>query len=445
MTPEERKRAQETTIVEMAFNLDEFTEVQPGERPDFTLRRTPASQPFGVEVTQLFPNESLVRLNLVHGYHHRLWSGQPHLHRDDQKVLPSVKVQLRDPAGNVKATLSRPTVYRAVTAQLGARPVDATSATELAGHRDTRSVLPLGLAIFAASLAVTALFVAATLAANRDFEWKTFIVLVGVTAAFAAGAAACDRLLPADDNRRWLTSLLATLAIFGLGLTLLPWDKDPLVYLAGLVMLAGGIVGYWLLKGELLTVAAVLGGFVLLAQVLSDLYDTSDGDSGDVLAIGMFITVYGVAVVGAGWRFSCRHLTGMLGGVIALGGMYGVVYIGGFAFSLVAALGPTPGETFADLRGDLRIAMFVGLLVALGLAVLYVYTGYRRYAVLSFLGAAFLPIVAIMLASREHPLRWGAGFGAVGVLALAAVVWWMFSKGRGAAPATPHTPPTIGR
>lgn len=104
MTPEERKRAQEAAIVEMVFNLDEFAEVEPGERPDFTLRRAAASLPFGVEVTQLFPNESLARLNLVHGYPYRLWSGQPHLHRDDQKVLHSVKVQLRDPEGNVKAT-----------------------------------------------------------------------------------------------------------------------------------------------------------------------------------------------------------------------------------------------------------------------------------------------------------------------------------------------------
>lgn len=104
MTPEERKRAQETTILEMVFDLDEFAEVEPGERPDFALCRGPASLPFGVEITQLFPNQSLARLNLVHGYHHRLWSGQPHLHREDQKVLHSVRVDIRDPEGNVTAT-----------------------------------------------------------------------------------------------------------------------------------------------------------------------------------------------------------------------------------------------------------------------------------------------------------------------------------------------------
>lgn len=332
-------------------------------------------------------------------------------------------------------------VYRAVTAQPGAPSSQAASGAEHPEHQDARPAVPLGLAVFAASLAMTALFVAATLAANRDFEWKTFAVLVGVTAAFAAGAAACDRLLPAVDDRRWLVSLLATLAVIGLGITLLPWDKDALVYVAGLVMLVGGIVGYWLLKGQLLTVAAVIGGLVLLTQLLSDLYDNSDGDSGDVLAVGMLFTAYGVLVVGAGWRFSCRHLTGILGGVIALAGMYGVIYVGGFVFSLAAAFGPSPGETFADLRSDVRIATFVGLAVTLALVGLYAFTGYRRYAVLSFLGAASLPIGMIMLASREHPLRWGAGFGVVGVLTLAAVVGWIYSQRQRAPQTAPGAPP----
>lgn len=329
-------------------------------------------------------------------------------------------------------------VYRAVTAQPGARPVNATSGVEHADHRDTRSAVPEGLVIFAAALAMTALFVAAGLAADRGFEWKTFAVLVGVTAAFAAAAWICERLLTPADNRRWLFALLATLALIALGTTLLsPWDADALVYVAGLVMLAGGIVGYWLLKGQLLTVAAILGGLVLLTQLLTDLYDTKEGNSGDVLAIGMMVTAYGVVVMAAGWRFSCRHLTGMLGGLIALAGMYGVVYFGGFVFAISAAFGPSPAEAFSDLRSDLRIAMFVGLVVALALAGLYVYTGYRGYAVLSFLGAAFLPLGTIMIANSEHPLRWGGAFGVVGIAAL-AVVCWAFSKRQQGAPTVPQ-------
>lgn len=104
MSPDERKRAQETAILEMAYDLSRYYAVEPGERPDFTLTRSENSQPFGVEITQLFPNESIARLNLVHGYHHRLWSGGSHLHKMDRKILKAEKLQIRDKDGNIKQT-----------------------------------------------------------------------------------------------------------------------------------------------------------------------------------------------------------------------------------------------------------------------------------------------------------------------------------------------------
>lgn len=104
MSPEERKRAQETAILEMAYDLTAYHAVEPGERPDFVLFRFENSIPFGVEITQLFPNESIARLNLVHGYHHRLWSGGSHLHKSDRKILQAGKAEVRDKEGNVKHT-----------------------------------------------------------------------------------------------------------------------------------------------------------------------------------------------------------------------------------------------------------------------------------------------------------------------------------------------------
>lgn len=58
MDPEERKRAQETAILEMAYDLSAFVRVEPGERLDFTLSHTEGAAAFGVEITQIFPNES---------------------------------------------------------------------------------------------------------------------------------------------------------------------------------------------------------------------------------------------------------------------------------------------------------------------------------------------------------------------------------------------------
>lgn len=102
MSPAERKRAQETAILEMAYDLSRLDLVEARERPDFSLCRSGSEAPFGVEITQLFPNESQARLNLVHGYPHRLWSGGVHLHKSDMTVLQSIAVDIKDKDGNVK-------------------------------------------------------------------------------------------------------------------------------------------------------------------------------------------------------------------------------------------------------------------------------------------------------------------------------------------------------
>jgi hypothetical protein len=88
----------------MVYDRSTHYAVEPGERPNFTLTRFKNSKPFGVEITQLFPNESIARLSLVHGYHHRLWSGGSHLHKSDRTILKAGKFEIRDKDGNVNQT-----------------------------------------------------------------------------------------------------------------------------------------------------------------------------------------------------------------------------------------------------------------------------------------------------------------------------------------------------
>ena len=102
MTPEERKRAQETAILEMVYQVARFHSVTPTERPDFELVQRVNMEPFGVEITQLFINESIARFNLIPGYTRRLWSGGSHLHKNDVKVLQSVRVEVSDKDGNIR-------------------------------------------------------------------------------------------------------------------------------------------------------------------------------------------------------------------------------------------------------------------------------------------------------------------------------------------------------
>lgn len=124
MTQEERKRAHETAILEMVYSVSRFHSVTPNERPDFELVHRVNMKPFGVEITQLFVNESIARFNLIPGYPHRLWSGGAHLHKKDVKVLQSVRVKVSDQDGNIRhpdlpAVITETPSLDAFRAQLG--------------------------------------------------------------------------------------------------------------------------------------------------------------------------------------------------------------------------------------------------------------------------------------------------------------------------------------
>ncbi len=251
--------------------------------------------------------------------------------------------------------------------------------------------------------------------------------MVLITLFLAAAAAATHFLLRDRPYARLVTSVLAAFALLALVTTIAAtWDADGLVYLGGVLLLVGGAAGYWYLKGHVFVPVAVLGGAVLLSQVLSDTMDGSDFSSGTVLTVGMLFLVYGLVVAGAGWRFSCRNLAAMLGGGIALAAMWLTVFVIGTAalFVGVAAQlsddgGPSTGSSVDDARTDMRIAMVLGLLVALALILLYAYTSYSRYLVLAFLGAVSLPATAVALSRPDHPLRWSILFAVLGAIAAA--------------------------
>lgn len=86
----------------MAYDVNAFHSVVPRERPDFALQFRDGDLPFGVEITQLFPDESHARLNLVDGYAQQLWSGGPHIHKKDISRLRAETVVLQDKDGNIK-------------------------------------------------------------------------------------------------------------------------------------------------------------------------------------------------------------------------------------------------------------------------------------------------------------------------------------------------------
>ena len=316
------------------------------------------------------------------------------------------------------------------------------------GWQPTR--LLAGLCVMGATLLLAALLIAAANSeeslssgarAGDDFNAKAFSLMVLITLFLAVAAAGSHLLLRDRPYARLVTSALAAFTLLAIVTTVgATWDGDGLVYLGGVLLLLGGAAGYWYLKGLVFVPVAVLGGAVLLAQVLSDTLDESDASSGTIMTIGMSFLVYGLVVAAAGWRFSCRNLAGMLGGGIALAAMWLTVVSIGFA-SLVVGLtqvppgagGPSGGPSPDDARTDLRIAMVLGLVVALALVFVYAYTSYSGYLVLAFLGAVSLPGTAVALSRPDHPLRWSILFAVVGAIAAAgpiAVLWRQLRQGR---------------
>ena len=57
---------------------------------------------FGVEVTDLYQTEANARLVNVPGYAPQLFTGGPHMHRDDVDILKVVRFSISDKDGNPK-------------------------------------------------------------------------------------------------------------------------------------------------------------------------------------------------------------------------------------------------------------------------------------------------------------------------------------------------------
>lgn len=339
-------------------------------------------------------------------------------------------------------------VYRAVSSaqsQPGQPSGDASSAT---GWQRPR--LLAGVSVLGATLLLAALSIASAnseqsvsqvvngTSVDESFPGKQFALMLLITLFLAAAAAASHVLLTGRPYARLISSVLAAFTLLALVTTVgSTWDAEALIYLGGIVLLVGGLAGYWLLKGQVLVPVAVAGGALFLGQLLSDTLDDSEFKPGTALLAGMVFLGYGVVVAVAGWRFSCRNVAAMFGGGIALAAMWLTVVIIGFATLFLGfsadisgdPSGPSAPSSRDDARTDMRIAMVLGLLVAVGLVLLYAYTFYHGYLVLAFVGAVSLPSTTVALTVGEHPLRWAIGFAVLGAAAAAGPLGVLWSQG----------------
>ncbi len=292
-----------------------------------------------------------------------------------------------------------------------------------------RARLFAALSVLAAGSLATAYSIAAAVNGKSTFGWKSTVLLLGVTAVVATAAVAWFLLLEAQPWSGWVSGALGVLALAGLSLALLIlWDPDVVVYLAGVIMLAGGVAGFWFLRGQLFAVVAAVGGLLVLGQLFSDTLGNG-GDEGDALTIGIAFLFYGLGVAAVGWFFSCRRLLGLIGLGIGITAMFAVMVVNAAAAALAVtfadprlggASGSGPGVD--SIRSDIRIALIFGLAVVVVSALVHAYDGYVGFAIMTFVGATVLPVTAVFAVVDDHPLRWGAGFAVVASLGLAAII-----------------------
>jgi hypothetical protein len=98
------------------------------------------------------------------------------------------------------------------------------------------------------------------------------------------------------------------------------------------------------------------------------------------------------------------------------------------------------------LRTDIRIALVLGMLVAVALVIGYVFTSYPGYLVLAFVGAVTLPGTAVVVASTEHPLRWAMFYAVLGAVlaALPITLGWRHQREQTASAPQATQPPGHG-
>jgi hypothetical protein len=147
MNPAERKRYHERIILGMVYDLGDFLEVVEQERPDFTIRLSGFDLRFGVEVTQMFPNESIARLNLLDGYMSQLFDGGPLRHRDDAKNLTVTEATVSDKDGTIKHENLRMIVTPQVTREQFRQTLAAAIRTKTGRDYDVSSLGHLNLII----------------------------------------------------------------------------------------------------------------------------------------------------------------------------------------------------------------------------------------------------------------------------------------------------------
>ncbi|GAW51044.1 MULTISPECIES: hypothetical protein [unclassified Nocardioides] len=281
--------------------------------------------------------------------------------------------------------------------------------------------------------------------------------LLGIAAAALVGV-----VVPRDADAT--TDLVAWPGAFGaLGVGLMIGvgldDAAATEYVAGAAVLLVSIAGYLLVQRAPFVVTAIVGFFVVYAQLLDDVVGFGDDDDIGAIRIAVALTVFAVLVTGAGWLLPTRALSGVVAGAVTVVGFASLSGVLAVASSFQAALAPMMaqrdyaaggGSGLGSYDNDTWVILALALLLMVGWGACAARTGHVGFRLLVVAMAVSVTPLATVVLRAEHPTWWGVVLGAVGGALLVYVL--VRSSGRsfrrqqatlpGAGGPPPYVPPT---
>jgi hypothetical protein len=92
----------EKEILAKVYPSKYFEVAEKGEESDFIIRRLKSKEHFGVEITELFKDETTARLIKIPDYSKNLLNKQEYKHKDDKKNITIDTIKIFDETGKIK-------------------------------------------------------------------------------------------------------------------------------------------------------------------------------------------------------------------------------------------------------------------------------------------------------------------------------------------------------
>ena len=252
--------------------------------------------------------------------------------------------------------------------------------------------------------------------------------LLGIAAVAFLGVVVPRGLDAATDLVAWPGAF--GVAAVGLMIAVGMDDTTATAYVAGLAVVALSVAGYLLTRRGPFVVTAILGLFVVYAQVVDDLVGVGEGDDVGGVRLAISLTVFTLLVTGLGWPLPTRVLSGVVAGVIAVLGFASLTGVLAAASMFQAAWVGYPADgTFEDYSGPLVhdydkdgwTVLALALLLVLVWAACAAFTAAVGFRILVPAMAVSVTPLATLILRPEHPTWWGVVLAAVGGAALISV------------------------